>query len=484
VTLAPDDSFLQLVAPLRGALRLHCYRMLGSSHDSDDAVQETLVRAWRARGSLEDASALRAWLYRIATNACLDELKSRKQRALPSDVVPAAADPMAPAVPASPEVTWLEPCPDAWLAGVTRDPGAAYQLKESVALAFVAALQCLSAQQRAVLLLRDVVGMPAEETAAALEMSVAAANSTLHRARTALRERIGGDAEKVAVDASSDIDDELLAKYIRAWEALDLKALVALLHEDIIVSMPPSPTWFRGRAPAATFLEAYPFPALAKTTRRLVPMRANGQPAIAFYVGGELHALHVVRVRGGRVLEVHHFCDVQSLAAFALPVALEPIGTNHEHRAARAVADLAAGHILATVEVDAPPDRVFRALASSDVVTWWVRPGVFDTKEWTGDLRAGGRWRASGHGRGHPYLLEGEFLEVDPPHKLIHTWHRFEAAGPTTRVTYVLERSGGGTRITLRHTGFTSREVCASTCIGWETSFARLAEYLATPAPP
>src|SRR5262245_42648590 len=168
----PDDAFRRLVAPHEGALRLHCYRMLGSSHDSDDVIQEILVRAWRAKDSLQNPSAVRPWLYRIATNACLDELKSRKQRPLPSDVVAPAADPNAPPVPASPEATWLEPCPDAWLHGTSRDPGAAYELKESVALAFVAALQSLSARERAVLLLRDVIGMPAEETAAALEISV------------------------------------------------------------------------------------------------------------------------------------------------------------------------------------------------------------------------------------------------------------------------------------------------------------------------
>jgi RNA polymerase sigma-70 factor (ECF subfamily) len=320
---APDETFLRLVAAHEGELRLHCYRMLGSSHDSDDAVQETFVRAWRARESLEDKAALRSWLYRIATNACLDELRSRKQRPLPSDAVPAASDPTAPPVPASPEVTWLEPCPDAWLSGVSRDPGAAYEIKESIALAFVAALQCLSAQQRAVLLLRDVVGLPAEATASALGMSTSAANSTLHRARTALRERVGGSEAQVAVDASSEIDEGLLGKYIRAWEALDFEALVALLHDDITMSMPPSPTWFRGKAASSAFLAGRPFVTLAPATRNVVALRANGQPAVAFYVGGALQAVQVLRLSGGRVLEMHHFCDEQSFAAFGLPATLQ-----------------------------------------------------------------------------------------------------------------------------------------------------------------
>jgi RNA polymerase sigma-70 factor (ECF subfamily) len=319
MTAGPDDAFLQLVAPHQGALRLHCYRMLGSSHDTDDVMQETLVRAWRAKDSLENASAVRPWLYRIATNTCLDELKSRKSRPLPSDVVPAATDPTAPPVKAGPEVTWLEPCPDAWLAGISRDPGSAYELKESVALAFVAALQCLSGQQRAVLLLRDVLGLPAEETADALGMSVSAANSTLHRARTALRERVGGSEERVAVDATSEVDEELLGRYIRAWETLDLPALVALLHDDIIASMPPSPTWVRGKETTSAFLAARPFVSLAKASVHLVRASANGQPALVFYVGGELHAVHVLRFAGGRVIELHHFCDEGTFAAFHLP---------------------------------------------------------------------------------------------------------------------------------------------------------------------
>jgi RNA polymerase sigma-70 factor (ECF subfamily) len=473
------DAFLRLVAPHEGELRLHCYRMLGSSHDCDDALQETLLRAWRAQQSLHDTSALRSWLYRIATNTCLDELKSRKQRPLPCDVSPAAVDVTAPPLPPNPEVPWLEPCPDAWLGGVPRDPGAAYEVKESVALAFVAALQCLSARERAVLLLRDVVGLPAEETAMVLGMSTSAANSTLHRARTALREWIGGDEETVVVDATSDVDEELLRRYIHAWETLDRDALVALLHDDITMSMPPSSTWLRGRGPASAFLAARPFLLLSKATRTLVPIRANGQPALAFYLGGELQAIHVLLIRDGRVLEMHHFCDETSFAAFALPRTLGGSMTRTESERARAVADLTEGVILATVEVAVPLERAFQALASNEIVSWWVRPGVFDTREWTGEVRVGGRWAASGEGRGHRYVIEGEFLTVDPPRKLVHTWHRFEAPGGPTTVSYLLEPVAHGTRITLRHSGFTSRETCENTAIGWETSLERLALVLA-----
>jgi uncharacterized protein YndB with AHSA1/START domain len=145
---------------------------------------------------------------------------------------------------------------------------------------------------------------------------------------------------------------------------------------------------------------------------------------------------------------------------------------------ARAVADLAQGQILATVEIAAPPERVFRALASREIVDWWVRPGVFDTREWNGDVRVGGRWSASGVAYGQPYALEGEFLEVDPPRKLVHTWQRIGVPGTPTTVTYLLDRVDGGTRITLRHAGFDIREACGSVCAGWETAFERLAQLL------
>lgn len=158
--------------------------------------------------------------------------------------------------------------------------------------------------------------------------------------------------------------------------------------------------------------------------------------------------------------------------------------TSIKNSRARAVADLADGLMLASVEIAAPPERVFQALVSKEVCEWWVRPGVFDTREWTGDVRVGGRWRASGMGNGRPYVLEGEFLGVDPPRKLVHTWHGVAAPGAPTTVTYLLEPLDGGTRITLRHSGFVAPEACANTCIGWETSFERLAEILATERTP
>jgi uncharacterized protein YndB with AHSA1/START domain len=155
-----------------------------------------------------------------------------------------------------------------------------------------------------------------------------------------------------------------------------------------------------------------------------------------------------------------------------------------ENPRARAVADLAEGLILASVAVAAPPERVFRALASKEVVDWWVRPGVFDTREWAGDVGVGGRWRASGIGRSRPYVLEGQFVEVEPPRRLAHTWHAVGAPGALTTVTYLLDAVHNGTRITLRHSGFVSREACDNTAIGWETSLERLADFLAPERPP
>jgi len=153
---------------------------------------------------------------------------------------------------------------------------------------------------------------------------------------------------------------------------------------------------------------------------------------------------------------------------------------NINRDAARAVADIVEGYILATVGVAAPMDRVYRALASQDITAWWIRPGVFDTREWTGDMRAGGPWRASGMARGRSYTLEGDFVELDPPRKLVHTWRLAGTSGPVTTVTYLLTEVDGGTRVTLRHTGFPPGESSLNTCIGWETSFERLAEYLAS----
>ncbi|WP_437320768.1 RNA polymerase subunit sigma-70 [Sorangium sp. So ce385] len=324
-----DPSFLEAIAPLRGPLRLHCYRMLGSSHDSDDLVQETLLRAWRARDSLEDGALLRPWLYRIATNACLDELKRRPKRAHPADARP-AADPHAPVAPASEEPEWIEPAPDVWLEGADEaGPAARYTLKESVALAFVAALSILSPVQRATLLLRDVVGLSAEETAGALGIGLSAANSALFRARRTVEEKLGGRGASAFAEAATEVDEALLARYVRAFEDADVGALVALLHDDVRTAMPPSPTWIAGRAANEAFFRAR-FATFRCAAQRAVRTAANGQPAFALYrrlAPGQpltLHAIQVLTVRAGAVASIDHFMIREVFPVFGLPAELGP----------------------------------------------------------------------------------------------------------------------------------------------------------------
>jgi RNA polymerase sigma-70 factor (ECF subfamily) len=308
-----ETTFAAAVEPLRGALRVHCYRMLGSSHDSDDVVQETMLRAWRARDTLDDPARLKPWLYRIATNVCLDELERRPRRVLASQLRP-AADPSAAAADPLDEATWLEPMPDAWLGAAREtDPAARYTLRESVALAFVAALQTLTPAQRATLLLRDVVGMSADEAAAALGQSVSATNSTLHRARTAIDERVA--PRDPASFAETPADTAALAAYVRAIAECDVDAMLALLHDDIHTTMPPSPTWIAGRAANEVFYRLM-FARWQPGDVAVVPLRANGQPGFAFYRGGQARAIEVVELRDGRILRMHHFMQPALLPVF------------------------------------------------------------------------------------------------------------------------------------------------------------------------
>jgi len=297
-------------------LRLHCYRMLGSSHDSDDMVQETFVRAFRAQHTLNDAATARAWLHRIATNVCIDELTKRPRRARGPELGP-PADPDAPLAAGTPDAEWLEPAPSAWLSGETPEgasPAAQYTMKESVALAFVAALQVLTPAQRAVLLLRDVVGLSAAETAEALACSVASANSTLHRARVALEDRVGPRAGWSPEEGA--VDRALLERYVRAWEKRDLDAIIALLHDDVTLSMPPSPTWIAGRADVARF-----FTNKVTHAFRASLVDANGRTGAAFYRLGDngegtFFALQVLEVKDGRIRVIDHFMTASAHVAF------------------------------------------------------------------------------------------------------------------------------------------------------------------------
>jgi RNA polymerase sigma-70 factor (ECF subfamily) len=308
-----DSSFSAAVEPLRGALRLHCYRMLGSSHDSDDLVQETLLRAWRAHDTLEDPARLKPWLYRIATNACLDELARRPRRVLASELRP-AADPAATAADPLDEALWLEPMPDSWLAAApAADPAARYTLRESVALAFIAALQVLSPSQRATLLLRDVVGMSAEEAAAVLDQSVSATNSALHRARTAIDEKVA--RRDPASFATTPADATTLAAYVRAIAECDVEAMIALMHDDLHTTMPPSPTWISGRAANEVFYRLM-FARWQRGEVEVVPCGANGQPGFVFYRGGVMRAIEVVELRDGLIVRMHHCMQPALLPLF------------------------------------------------------------------------------------------------------------------------------------------------------------------------
>jgi RNA polymerase sigma-70 factor (ECF subfamily) len=311
------SDFEKLVEPHRASLRLHCYRMLGSSHDSDDMVLETLLRAYRARDTLDQPAAVRGWLYRIATNVCLTELEKRPRRIRGPERGP-PGEPEQPLPEATPESEWIEPVPSAWLG--KSDPAAAYTAKESVALAFIAALQVLTPAQRAVLLLRDVVGLSAEETAGALSTTLPAANSALHRARVALEARVGPRAAW-SPEQEQPVDRALLERYLAAWESGDLSVIVALPHEEVTLSMPPLPSWFSGREQARRFFGWRLEKMLRERLFRARAIDVNGRPGAAYYRArddgfAELFAIDALEYRDGLVVSVDHFMGPAARAAF------------------------------------------------------------------------------------------------------------------------------------------------------------------------
>src|SRR4051794_12486909 len=273
-----DTAFEQLVAAHRRELHAHCYRMLGSVQDAEDAVQDTLVRAWRGLPGFAGRSSLRAWLYAIATNSCLRMIERRSALVLFFFYGPAAADPHEELAPRLPGSVWIEPYADEWrglqegLAG----PEARYEQRESVELAFIAALQLLPPRQRAVLILRDVLGFSGAEVAEALETTPASVYSALQRAHAAVDERLPERSQQATLRALGDERlRELVEGFVGAWERADIRAVVDLLTEDVAVTMPPIPTWFQGRDTVAAFLARAP---LAEGRRwRIVPTRANGQ---------------------------------------------------------------------------------------------------------------------------------------------------------------------------------------------------------------
>jgi len=310
----------------RSELRGFCYRMLGSAFDADDAVQETMVKAWQGLDRFEGRSSARSWLYRIATNVCLDSLRSRQRRALPMDLggpVPATTAPEH----VLPEATWIEPLPDGDVTPLSADPAQSVVHRDSVRLAFVAALQHLPPKQRAVLILREVLCWQAAEVAELLDTSVASVNSALQRARATLGER-KLDSEQAAGERSQPLaadERELLGRYVSAFEAYDIPSLVALLHEEASISMPPFPMWLRGRADLRDWYLGY---GIGCRGSRLVPTAANGCPAFGQYRvadDGRGHvpwSLQVLELSAGQVVHVHHFLDTRLFARFGLPARL------------------------------------------------------------------------------------------------------------------------------------------------------------------
>jgi RNA polymerase sigma-70 factor (ECF subfamily) len=308
-----EDAFRRLIEPRRPELHAHCYRMLASVHDAEDALQEGLLRAWRSLGRFEGRSSVRTWLYRIVTNTCLDIIGKRPKRVLPMDQAAPTDGNVPPGEPLV-ESVWIEPYPDETL-GVEDGyaaPDARYEERESVELAFIAALQHLPPLQRAVLIMREVLGFSAAEVAELLETTVPAVNSALQRARAATDDRLPEQSQQATLRLLGD--DELRAivdGYVDAWERGDVDAVVAMLAEDAALAMPPLASWYRGRESIATFLRGWPLSGAWRW--RHVAAHANGQPAIGCYVWDEDEqgylpfAIEVLTIRDGRIGEVTAF---------------------------------------------------------------------------------------------------------------------------------------------------------------------------------
>ncbi|HLF73929.1 MAG TPA: sigma-70 family RNA polymerase sigma factor [Anaerolineales bacterium] len=330
------EQFSELAEPYRRELQIHCYRILGSLQEADDLVQETFLRAWRRLDTYQGRASFRAWLYKIATNACLDVLDQRhRRRVLPMDLHP-ASDPNAAVEPPASEIIWLEPFPDEWLADQTAlNPEARYSLSESVSLAFLTALQALPPRQRAALILTDVLDWSAREVADLLETTVSSVNSALHRARVTLAKHYQGQEQDHSPGMGTDEQTQkLLDQYVEAWQTADIAGLVALLKKDAILAMPPSPSWYHGRdaigafAAGTLFADGGMFPGKAKGRWKLLPLRANGQPAFALYqraAEGDYRfaGIHVLTVQARQLTQITCFMDETLSAYFGLPPRLE-----------------------------------------------------------------------------------------------------------------------------------------------------------------
>ena len=318
------DAFRQLTEPHRQELQVHCYRMLGSFQDAEDALQDTLLAAWQGFGGFEGRASLRTWLYRIATNQCLNARRSASRRPAKEWDVPDVEPPEPTRLG---EVVWLEPFPDALMTGAIDaplGPQARYEQTEAISLAFVTALQVLPARQRAVLILRDVLDYHATEVADMLDSTLESVNSALKRARAGVQRRLAPLGEHAAPAATdSPAEAAIVAKFVRAWESADLDALVALLTDDVFMSMPPMPFEYEGRDVVARFCAS-----IFRAGRRfdLVPTRANGQPAFGAYLrapDGISHGvgLYVLTLTSDRICAMTRF-ENSVLPSFGLPRSL------------------------------------------------------------------------------------------------------------------------------------------------------------------
>ena len=319
-----EEAFAQLTEPYGRELQLHCYRIVGSLQDAEDLLQETLLAAWRGLEQFEGRSSLRAWLYTIATNRCLNALRDRERR-------PQAAPGERSGLPHPPEsfaeISWLQPYPDAMLEGVidaAPGPAARYEAKESVALAFVSGLQHLAPRQRAVLVLRDVLGFHADEVADMLGSSEASVNSALQRARGTLDKRMAPRQERLTMPLAGQ-DADMVHRFAEAFERDDIDAVVALLTEDAVISMPPEPEWHQGRGAIEHFLRDRHGRRKPRAWR-FVPLAANLQPAYAFYLedagGWERAGMFVLGVRPDGVESITRFHDHGLLDRFGAPARL------------------------------------------------------------------------------------------------------------------------------------------------------------------
>jgi RNA polymerase sigma-70 factor, ECF subfamily len=308
-----EEAYRRLVEPHRSELHAHCYRMLGSVQDAEDALQEALVRAWRGLDKFEGRSSLRSWLYRIATNTSLDAIERRPKRVLPIDYGP-PADPHGGVGEPVVESVWIEPYPDETL-GVEdgyASPDARYEQRESVELAFVAALQLLPANQRAVLILREVLGFSAQETAGTLDTTVASVNSALQRARATIEKKLPDQSQQETLRSLGDERlREIVEEYADAWERNDVDTVVSMLAEDAAFTMPPMARWFQGHDGIRGFLEQWSM--LPEWGWRSIPTTANGQPALAFYSWDKEEQAHVpfavnvLTFEGEKIKEVDAF---------------------------------------------------------------------------------------------------------------------------------------------------------------------------------